>query len=115
MSAPCQSLTIDQGSTFIQPLRVRHEDKSYRDFTGYTARMHIRAGIDAADPLIELTTENGRILIEETFIRLKISSADTTQLEPTDGLVYDLEIISPDEEVERLLQGQVYISREVTR
>lgn len=115
MSAPCQSLTIDQGSTFIQPIRVRHADKSYRDFTGCTARMHIRAGIEAADPLIELTTENGRILIEETWLRLKISSADTTLLVPTDGLVYDLEIISQDDEVERLLQGRVYISPEVTR
>jgi len=116
MPAVCYDLNIEQGATYRQVFRWRDEDGTYRDFTGCTARMHIRVGIDATDIFLELTTENDRITLDdEGNITLIIAAEDTQDLLSTDGLVYDLEIIDGAGEVTRALRGKVYIIQEVTR
>lgn len=86
------------------------------DLTGCTARMHIRSDIRAATPAIELSTENGRIVLGGAAgtIRLKLSATETSSLNISQG-VYDLEIVYPDGRVRRFAAGAVSVSPEVTR
>jgi hypothetical protein len=107
-------LTIYQGATFRKSL-VWKSDGVVVDLTGYTARMQIRESIDATDSLLDLTTENDRIVITEVEgkVELVISAADTAALSFVSG-VYDLELVSGTE-VTRLCGGKVKLSREVTR
>ncbi|MGH9892810.1 MAG: hypothetical protein ACREA0_12630 [bacterium] len=86
------------------------------DLAGYTARMHIRATQSAATTLIELTTANSRIALDNVLktITLTISATDTAAITWTAG-VYDLEMVSAGGVVTRLLEGSVSISEEVTR
>lgn len=108
-------LCILQGATFSKVITWKADGVAV-NLTGYTARMQIRATADAATPLIELTTANGRIALGGSAgtITLTISATDTAAL--TAGrAVYDLELVSSGGIVTRLVQGVVTISRNVTR
>lgn len=86
------------------------------DLTDYTARMQIRADIDSTAALLSLTTENGGITLgdEDGTITLYIA-ADVTEEIDWDCAVYDLELVTDDDIVTRLLQGRITISKETTR
>ena len=84
--------------------------------TGYTARMQIRREVDASSTLLELSTENGRIVLYSTLgaIELKLTPAETASL--TRGGYYDLEIVKTSNgEVSKVLRGEFRLEKEVTR
>ena len=117
MTTPAKlKLTIYQGATFRKRLTWRAPSKAPIDLTGCTARMQIRAKIEATTPLLTLTTENGGISLGGTAgtIELLIDADDTAALTWTSG-VYDLEIVFPGGQVTRLTYGSVTVSPEVTR
>jgi hypothetical protein len=66
----------------------------------------VRATLESAEALIELTTGNGRIALGGSAgtITLTISATDTAALTAGRG-VYDLELVSGSGIVTRLLQG----------
>lgn len=120
MPAGKLDLVIEQGATFKHTLLVKQTDAQNCpavDLTGFTARMQVRQAIEAPDPLIELTTANGRILITplEGRIDMIISAQDSALLNFDDCAVYDLEIESAGGEVTRLVRGSVRLIKEVTR
>jgi hypothetical protein len=87
-----------------------------QDLTGFTARMQIRDSVGAAAALLELTTSNSRIALDNTAktITLTISATDTAAITWTRG-VYDLELVSAGGVVYRVSQGNVFVNRETTR
>jgi hypothetical protein len=115
LSPGSHDLTIYQGATFQRILTWKNSDGQAVNLTGYTARMMARASIDSATALITLTTENGGIALGGAAgtINLSISAANTATL--SQNGVYDLELINASGVVTRLLEGNLFISREVTR
>ncbi|NBX03384.1 MAG: hypothetical protein EBR02_04870 [Alphaproteobacteria bacterium] len=109
-------LTIYQGATFSQILTWKDGSGELVNLTGYTARMMARESIDAASAFITMTTENGGITLGGAAgtIALSISAANTAAITAQGG-VYDLELVSGGGVVTRLLAGNVFINREVTR
>ena len=112
MAAGTYNILVEQGSTFSQKVTVK-EDGSPRDLTGYSARAQIRptrtsTTLTATFTCTIATPSNGEILME-------LSPSVTAAI--TDGrYYYDLEIYSSgDSIVNRLLQGEVTVSPEVTR
>jgi hypothetical protein len=86
------------------------------NLTGYTARMQIRATLDATVVIVSLTTENGGITLGGTAGTLALLlTAVATAAFTFSTAVYDLEIISAGGVVTRLLSGNVVLSKEVTR
>lgn len=119
MTTPAKlKFVIYQGATFRRRLTWTGPAPTYTpiDLTGCTARMHIRAKLEDADPLLVLTTENGRITLGGTAgtVDLFISDEDTTPVTWTSG-VFDIEIDHPSGDVTRIAQGSVSVSKEVTR
>ena len=116
MSAGKLNIFIEQGATFEYVLTLTDETNNPINLTSYKARMQIRRTVQSRDFLIELTTENGRIVISPVIgsITLSISASDTANLSFTQA-VYDLEIVSADDVVTRIIQGTVNLSKEVTR
>lgn len=116
MSAGYLDLYIEQGATYNQPIVWKDSSGVAVNLTGYTARMQVRKTISATTPIITLTTENGRITLggANGTITLNITATDTAALEQFAG-VYDLELQSYSGFVTRLLEGQVTVSKEVTR
>ena len=108
---------IEQGAAFALVFRRKDDAGGPIPLTGYTARMQVRANVAAQDVLLELTTENGRLVIDEANGEAAIAlDADTTAACTWRKGVYDLELVPPDgKNVIRLVEGQITVSREVTR
>lgn len=108
-------MCIAQGATF-QKIITWKSDGALVNLDGYSARMQVRATAEAASPLIELTTQNGRITLGGSAgtITLTISATDTAAL--TAGrAVYDLELVAANGTVKNLIGGVVTIPRNITR
>lgn len=110
-------LKIYQGATFRKVVTWKVGDPAVPvDLTGCSARMHVRAKLEATTPLLVLTTENGGIALggTEGTVTLYVSDSDTSALDWV-AAVYDLEIEFTNGDVRRLLYGAVTVSKEVTR
>ena len=127
MLAGNYNMTCQQGSTFSRTIEIEQPDLIADptgetfvpfDLSGYTARMQVRRTIDSSNFLLELTTGNGGLTInpiEGDMNKIVIfASASVTASVSTSG-VYDIEIISADNTVSRVLQGVFNLSPEVTR
>lgn len=123
-----QGATLQQLITWRQPQTAEQiaddEEGTPVDLTGYTARMHVRTAVDADDTVLELTTENDRIILgdpesatpvyDNGEIRLFVD-AETMADVPAATYKYDLELVSSGDVVTRLLQGKLKVIAEVTR
>lgn len=117
--APKLKIVHDQGTTFRRTFTYLTNGATPTPvpLTDYTARMHLRAGYDDV-VVLELTTENGRIEIDEDEgkIFLEVDS-ETMELIEDATYLYDLELVSSDvvPEVIRLVEGTFRIRPEVTK
>lgn len=122
MLAGTYNITCEQGSTFSLIITVQYPDtvdpSVYYpwDFSDYTARMQIRRTLESSTPMIELTTENGRLEFSsptEGEIRIHMTAEETAAL--TTSGVYDLEIVNAAGEVSKVIKGAFNLLPEVTR
>jgi hypothetical protein len=115
-TAGIYNFICNQGATFRRELTWTDSSNVAINITSYTARMHVRANVNANTTLVVLTTENGRISLGGTNgkVNLLIDAETTANIIP--GLyVYDLEMISSGNEVTRLIEGNFKVTAEVTR
>jgi hypothetical protein len=104
-----------QGTTFSKQLSYLI-DSIPVDLTGYTARMQVREKASSSTKILDLTTENGGITLggPAGSIMIDVSASTTSSIVPK-TYVYDLEIVSSENFVVRLIEGQFIVSPEVTR
>ena len=115
MPAAKLDLTVEQGATFRHVLTLRAGAVPY-DLTGHVARMQLRADVRSPTTLLELTSENGRLVIDALAGKITLVLDATTTAGMTSGTaIYDLEIEAADGTVTRLVQGKVKVLPEVTR
>lgn len=109
-------LVIWQGKTFTFHFELLDKEENPLNLTGYTARMQLRVDYDSEDPVFELTTENGRVTIDELAgaVDLFISAADTEDL-AAGSYKYDLELVGSVDIVVCPIYGKVKVLREVTK
>ncbi len=110
------NFTIYQGATFTYTLTWKDDAGTPIDITGFTAVLQFRESRDASTTFLTLSTAAGGITLGGAAgtITLAISATDTTAITVTGG-VYDLKLTSGAGVVTRLLEGEVLISKEVTR
>lgn len=83
---------------------------------GYSAAMQLRTSVDAAEAIDTLTTENGRLQINQECNQVAcFFPHDLTSGYPVSTLVYDLEIRSADGFIFSVLSGRIKVKAEVTR
>jgi hypothetical protein len=115
MTAGEHNITIEQGATFTLPISVTRNGNPW-DLTDYTIRMQVRKKFTSTSTEVELTEANKRVVrgTGSHQFTLTISATDTAKL-TFDTCRYDLEIEDEDGIVTRLLEGLVYLNKEVTR
>lgn len=125
MAAARYSFIIEQGAT--TNIQVTWQDESGSvDLSGYGARMQIRPTVDSSTVYLSLSSSlsgdgtglnmsgsDGETAVQSGSIGIYISAA-TSSLLSFDTAYYDLEMVSGNE-VTRLLEGQVKLSKNVTR
>jgi len=117
MTAGLYDIVIEQGATFRRVIVARNKTtNALLDLTGCTAEMQVRSSVDASASLLTLSTTNGRITLGGTAgtITLEISKTDTAAITFERG-VYDFELTLANGKVDRLFEGRVFVSKEVTR
>ena len=115
MKAGKYDITIEQGAGFSLPITYKPGGVLV-DWTNCHARLQVRPTLGSSTKLIELTTENAGISMDGTHGKLTLlMTAATTALLKFSRAVYDLEIVPPAAQPYRLLEGNVFLDREVTR
>lgn len=115
------NLEVDQGSTYIYTFTLTDVDNQPFDLTGFTARLQVRATYGATSVLIDATTVNGKLIINNNSIVFNLLPSDTSgikfEAKDDDSLIclFDLEIISPTGSVYKPAKGTFTIMREITR
>lgn len=128
MAAGKYSFTIEQGATLNFEVQYKDSTNTPINLTGYSARMQIRpayadststvyatlsSSIAADGTGLNLSGSNGTTPLASGSIGVYISAASSSAF-TFDTAKYDLEIVS-GATVTRLLEGQVKLSKEVTR
>lgn len=111
------NITIEQGSTYKLALYWKNSSNNPIPLTNYSAKMQIRASTGASVILLELSSTNSsqiQIYERQGAINLAIGYEQTRAL-PIGVAVYDLEVMSPEGEVTKLIKGRCRIEGEVTR
>lgn len=114
-------LTIEQGTLFNVEIEYLEDDEvTPIDITGFGARMDIRPRQDSPDGdiILTLNTDNGLLAVDGPNGKVTISvPASTTEALDFDCAVYDLELvrIADPDDVIRLVEGDVTLSKETTR
>ena len=102
MSAGVYDFTCEQGAEFVRILTVQDNLGTLRDFSYYTATMHVRRRQDSTTTLIEFTTGDGSITLDNVgIVTLTKSGSETAAI--VDSGVYDLFITPSGGEPEKLL------------
>jgi hypothetical protein len=129
MAAGKYSFVIEQGATLSFELQYKDSTGTPIDLTGYHGRMQIRPTVESSTVIFQLTDtrdadgtglnfsgSNGSMPTTSGSIGVYISAYSSSLLSFGQA-VYDLEIYSGSAYpvVTRLLEGQVNLSREVTR
>ena len=126
MAAGKYNIVIEQGATYQVEIQYRDSNNVAIDLSGYNGRMQIRPSIDSTTVYVALSSSlnsdgtglnfsgsNGTTPPTSGSIGIFISATSSSLLTFPAG-VYDLEIQSGSI-VTRLLQGNVQLSKEVTR
>ena len=126
MAAGRYSFVIEQGATLNLELQYKDANGNPIDLTGYTGRMQLRPSVDSSTVYLSLTNNlqpdgtglnfsgsSGTNPPTSGSIAIYISAPSSSAL-TFDTAVYDLELASGPV-VTRLLEGQIKLSKEVTR
>ena len=107
---------IERGANFVFTARWKDSEGALVNLAGYTARMQVRQSVDAPTILLDLTTENGGIVLggADGTVQLVQTAEQTAALTWTRG-VYDIELVRGDGYVTRFMQGAIATYKEVTR
>lgn len=125
MAAGKYSFVIEQGATLNFQINWTDVSGSAIDLSGYNGKMQIRQNYEAT-PLITLSSSlqpdgtginmsgsNGTTPLASGSIGIYISAYSSSLLDFNEG-IYDLELMKSNE-VTRLLEGKVKLSKNVTR
>lgn len=86
-----------------------------KSLAGITARMQIRAKVSSTEIILELTTENGMLIVDDITKEIKINiPATTTELLDFKSAVYSMELVEGTTVIP-FLTGSVILETEVTR
>jgi hypothetical protein len=113
-------LTIEQGATFERTFRWEDSEGAPVDISSYSVRMSIRSTRASTTPLATSTGGTPAIVIVKTGVTgvftCSIIAFRTALLDFTNA-VYDIELYTDDSPsvVYRIFQGNVTLSREVTK
>ena len=103
-----------QGDTFTSAPAWKI-DGAYVNVQNYSALMQLRRGSVTGTVVLELSTDNGRIVAGSTDGKFTITaSSAVTAAVPAGTYYYDLQVVSPDSVTTTLLSGVFTVKAQVS-
>lgn len=125
MPAANYNFFIEQGATFKTEMVFKDESGNLTDLTGFTYAGQIRSKYDSSSPVATFditvanqTSDRGKIIImlsSAATAAIPCSPSTNTDPRPITRYVYDIECTKTDGTVDRILQGVISVSPNVTR
>ena len=116
MASARYDFCLGQGTDATVPFRLKDAAGKAIDLSGFRVRMQMRTSVYEAEAVDTLTSENGRIHIDPLNGRFELDFPNrTTETYPDGQLVYDIELVSPQEKVSRVVAGKITVTAGVTR
>lgn len=116
MAAAKYNLTIEQGATFKKSVTIKDTTtNAVRDITNFDVRGMVRVSYEDTDPIVVFTCYSTAPTTGVFYVEL---DSGQTALLDFEAAVYDIELVekyTSPENVERLMQGNVYLSKEATK
>jgi hypothetical protein len=109
------NVEIDQGADWFLNVTYEQPAGTPVNITGYTSALQLRSLPTDATAVLSLATGSGITITGATGLVAVHATATQTRAIDEGVYYYDLEITSPSGIVTRLVQGQAYVSAEVTR
>jgi len=105
----------EQGATFTRNIILKDSSGSVIDITGATADMQVRETVQATSIIVELSTSNGRIVVDgpNGQLTLTIAASDTASI--TISGVYDIKVTYVSGTIDRRLEGEFVLDPQVTQ
>jgi hypothetical protein len=103
-----------QGSTFRRTLTYSLDNVPV-NLSGYSSRLQVRQAYYSDNPIVSLVSGSGITIGGSAGTIDLFISASVTSNFPAGNHVYDLEIVSPSNIVDRLIEGTFTVTPEVTR
>lgn len=111
MAAGKLNLYIEQGASWARTLTIT-DNGSPKNLTGHTFRGQIRRKVTDVDP--QESFNFSIVSAVAGTVNMSLSATETASIDAVNG-VYDVEMVSPDLSVTRILEGTVFVSPNVTR
>jgi hypothetical protein len=109
------NVEIDQGADWFLNVTYEQPAGTPVNITGYTSALQLRSLPTDATAVLSLATGSGITITGLTGLVAVHATAAQTRAIDEGVYYYDLEITSQSGIVTRLVQGQAYVSAEVTR
>ena len=109
------NVEIDQGADWFLNVTYEQPAGTPVNITGYTSALQLRSLPTDATAVLSLATGSGITITGATGLVAIRATATQTRAIDEGVYYYDLEITSQSGIVTRLVQGQAYVSVEVTR
>lgn len=107
---------IPQGTTWAARWPIQTEDGTPLNTAGWTVRSQVRRNHNDSTVLHEWSSELGNASVFSNFVELRVSAQESSAWKwGVLRAVYDVELTLPNGEVQRLAQGIITLSKEVTR
>lgn len=109
------TIKLKQGAYWSKSMVFKDPTGDPMDLTGWTAHMQARPYEGAATVWVDLSTENGRIILGGLDGTIVLELLDTvTATIPADDGVYDLFLVPPSGQDVPLLEGEFKVKARVT-
>lgn len=109
------NVEIDQGADWFLNVTYEQPAGTPVNITGYTSALQLRSLPTDTTAVLSLSTGSGITITGSTGLVAVHATAAQTRAIDEGVYYYDLEITSQSGIVTRLIQGQAYVSAEVTR
>ena len=106
-------IDIDRNTDTDVLFQFKGEDGKIVDLNGYSLKMQVRPKPQSAKLFDELSTENGKLIIEEEQVRATITAEASLDYD-ADTCYFDILATSQDGRKTRICEGIIVTSAEVT-
>ena len=107
------NLVIDQGSTFSADIDVTDRDGAVINLNNYTTAGQIRKNYNSSTA-VDFNATIPVATASQGVVRIELTSTQTGAMK-AGRYLYDVEITSSDNQVTRIVEGQVEITPQVTK
>jgi hypothetical protein len=116
MSAGKYNFEIEAGATFTRTITYKDSADTAIDLTGAEVRMQIKDNYSSTEAAVSLSTPSSGIVFTGNTgeFTITITATQTESIDFRQG-VYDIEIEYQSGVVERVLEGRVKVSPQVTQ